>query len=121
MTEAIGKWIASILEWAQALPPQAWAILLGILFGGVVTQWLKRTFPLAILFPKLQKHWQVMWIRSFALVCSFIPAYIIWPDDQYELWAALAIGFSTPSIYRIGSYFVYRKWPDLEARWSGTS
>lgn len=121
MTEAIGNWISSILEWAQALPPQAWAILLGILFGGVVTQWLKRTFPPAIMFPNLDKHSQVAGIRITAFVCSFVPAYIIWPDDVYELWAPLAIGFSTPSIYRIASYFVYKKWPDLEARWSGTS
>ena len=120
MTEAIGQWLTAILEWAAAIPVQGWAILFGILFGGIITQWLKRTIPVAVLFPRWPKQMQVIFIRCTALVSAFIPTYIIWPDDQYELWAALAVGFTTPSIYRIISYLAYRRWPDLAVRWSGT-
>jgi hypothetical protein len=120
MIESIGQWIVAVIGWAQQIPDQGWAILLGILFGGIVTQWLKRTLPVKVMFPNWPEHWYVMSLRIVALVAAFIPAYIIWPDDQYEIWAALAIGFATPSIYRILTFFVYKKWPGLEARWSGT-
>ncbi len=120
MTEVIGQWLSAVLIWAAAIPVQGWAILLGILLGGVVTQWVKRTIPVALLFPNWSAQMHVVFIRVLALVSAFIPAYIIWPDDQYELWAALAVGFTTPSIYRIASFFAYKRWPELSTKWSGT-
>jgi len=120
MTEVISKWLASVLEWAEALPVQGWAILLGLLFGFVVTQWVKRTIPMSVLFPDMPKQGHVVILRALALVSAFIPTYILWPPDQYEIWAALAVGFTSPTVYRLISFFTYKKWPALEARWSGT-
>lgn len=120
MIESIGQWIVAIMAWAQQIPDQGWALILGVLFGGVVTQWLKRTIPVKVLFPNWEDHWHVVFLRVTALVSGAVPAYIIWPDDKWEIWAALAIGFTTPTLYRIGTFFVYKKWPGLEARWSGT-
>lgn len=120
MIETIGKWLSAIMEWASIIPQQGWAILIGIILGGAITQWLKRTFPVGVLFPHLQKEKHVVIIRTIALLCAAVPTYIIWPDDQYEIWAALVIGFATPSIYRALTFFVYKKWPELEVRWSGT-
>jgi len=120
MIEAIGQWLSSILEWAAAIPQQGWAILFGILFGGVITQWIKRTLPIVYMFPSWSKTRQVAVIRTAAFFFSAVPTYIIWPDDMYELWAACAVGFTTPTLYRMGSFFLWRKWPELEKRWSGT-
>ena len=120
MTQVIGEWLAAILAWAAAIPVQGWAILLGLLGGGVVTQWLKRTVPMSVLFPSWPKQAHVALLRVSALVFAFIPTYMLWPADQYQVWAALAVGFTTPTVYRVISFFVYKRWPQMEARWSGT-
>ncbi len=119
MTEAIGNWITAILTWMEVIPIEGWAILAGIFIGTVATQWLKRTFPLNVLFPKAPKHVLVLGIRITAFLFSFLPTFFIWPG-QHAIWAALAVGFASPSIYRIGSYLVYQRWPHLAARFSGT-
>lgn len=120
MIETIGNWFTALMEWASAMPPQGWAVLLGILLGGAVTQWVKRTFPLSVMFPGLAKQWQVSIIRILAFCSGFIATYILWPDDEYELWASLIVGFATPTVYRVLSYFIFKKWPGMEDRWSGT-
>ena len=119
MLETIDQWITAIASWMAIIPVQGWAILAGLFIGSVSTQWLKRTFPVGILFPNLKEVHQKMYIRISALLFSFLPTYYIWPDDRYRLWAAIAIGFGTPTVYRVGSFFVYKKWPDLRTRFSG--
>jgi len=120
MIDTITAWFNAVMEWVGALPVQGWAILIGILLGGAVTQWLKRTIPIAILWPSLTKPMQVMVLRCIALVCAFIPTYILWPDDQYEVWAAVSVGFATPVIYRVATVFLYKRFPLLKAKLSGT-
>ena len=120
MADSINQWIETILNWLEVIPIQGWAILAGIFIGSVATQWIKRTFPVGILFPNLNPGIRVMVIRISAFILSFLPTYYIWPEDNIRLWAALAVGFGTPTVYRVGSFFAYKKWPDLEARFSGT-
>jgi len=120
MLETIDQWIKAIAGWLDIIPVQGWAILAGIFIGSMVTQWVKRNFPIKVLFPKCSVVWQKFSIRLLALVCSFAPTYFIWPDDKFRVWAAIAVGFGTPTVYRAFSFFLYRRWPDLRDRLSGT-
>lgn len=117
--ETINNMIASVVAWTDAIPIQGWAIIAGILIGSMSTQWIKRTFPLAILAPKMSAAKQKMHIRMIAFVFSFGPTYFLWPDKN-AIFAALAVGFSTPTVYKIITVLVYKKWPSLRARLSGS-
>ncbi len=120
MVDTINEWIVAIVRWMEIIPIQGWAVLVGVFIGGMFTQWLKRTFPLKVLFPLLPPAICKMWIRLSALIFAALPTYFIWPDDN-AIWAAMAVGFATPTIYRLGSVLVYNKWPHLRERFSGTS
>lgn len=120
MLETIDSWVVAIVGWFEIIPVQGWAILAGLFIGAMVTQWIKRNVPIKILFPKMSIQVARLCIRSLALVASFTPTYFIWPADQYRFWAALAVGFGTPFVYRVCTFFCYKKWPTLEARFSGT-
>lgn len=120
MTETITRWLENILAWAAIIPQEGWAIIIGVILGSAATQWLKRTFPASMLFPTMSKQFHVMWIRVSALFFASVPTYIIWPDNLYEFWAAAVVGFVTPAIYRLCTFMVYKRWPELEDRWSGT-
>lgn len=120
MRESINEWLTAILGWVEVIPVEGWAVLLGMFIGSMFTQWVKRNFPIAILFPKTNPAFHRLAIRLLALVASFAPTYAIWPDNQYRFWAALAVGFGTPFVYRVLTFFAYKKWPQLESRFSGT-
>ncbi len=119
MQETLGSWIDLILGWMDAIPIEGWAIIAGVFTGMVVTQWIKRTFPIHIIFPLMAPAIQKMYIRIASLVFAFLPTYFIWPGEN-AVWAGIAVGFGTPTIYRVGSFFVYKKWPELRERFSGT-
>jgi hypothetical protein len=121
MLETVDQWVTTIVGWFDIIPIQAWAILAGLFIGMVVTQWIKRNFPVKALFPSLTHEQQVLCIRVLGLVFSFLPTYFIWPDDSIRLWAAIGTGFGAPVVYRLLSFFAYKRWPDLEQRLSGTS
>lgn len=122
MLETVDQYLQTILGWFNIIPIEMWAVMAGLFIGGVVTQWVKRNFPMKILFPSLSKAKQVMCIRVLALLASFLPTYFIWPSNGgLRLWAAIAVGFGSPMVYRIATFFAYKKWPDLEARLSGTN
>lgn len=121
MLETVNNWVVTVVGWFAIIPIQAWAIFAGLFIGMAVTQWIKRNFPIKVLFPSLAKAYQVFIIRFTGLVFSFLPTYFIWPDDGIRLWAAIATGFGAPMVYRMLSFFVYKKWPGLEARLSGTT
>ena len=121
MIDTINTWFEAILGWFAAVPQPAWAVLVGLFIGGALTQWLKRTFPLSILLPNSSKGFRISVIRVLAFVLAVVPAYILWPaDDIYRVWAALAVGVSAPSTYKLVTFLVYKKWPQLEKVWSGT-
>lgn len=119
MLETIDRWIIAITNWMAIIPVKGWAVIAGVFIGMVVTQWLKRTFPIHIICPNMSPAMHKMWIRIAALVFAAAPTYYIWPGSN-AIWAAIAVGFGTPSVYRIGTFFVYNKWPHLRERFSGT-
>ena len=119
MLETIDQWITTALGWYESVPIEAWAIVAGLLIGGAVTQWIKLNFPLKILFPKLSAPKQRLSIRTIALFAGGLPTFFIWPDSN-AIWAALAVGFGTPSFYKLVSFFVYKKFPALKDRFKGT-
>ncbi len=120
MLETLDLWLNKAIEWYEAIPIQGWAIIAGLLIGGVVTQWVKRNFPLKVMFPNLTEAKQKLSIRTLALFASALPTFFIWPDDGYAIWAAIAVGFGTPTFYKVSSFFVYKKFPDLKDRFTGT-
>lgn len=117
--ETLDNWITTAISWIDTIPVTGWAIIAGLLIGSMSTQWLKRTFPLAILAPNMSLAKRKMSLRILALVFSFCPTYFIWPDNN-AIWAALAVGFSTPAVYKMVLFVVYKKWPDLRTRLTGT-
>ncbi len=121
MIETITNWLNAVFGWAASIPQPGWAILLGFLFGVFLTQWIKKTFPIETLFPGKSKTVYVTIIRIYALLAAMVPTYLLWPvEDIYRPYAALAVGVMTPIVYKTGTHFIYKKWPDLEDRWSGT-
>jgi hypothetical protein len=120
MIDTISTWIAAVVEWMDAIPITVWALIVGLVIGGAATQWVKMTFPVGILFPKMPPAMQIMYIRLIAFVLSFVPTFFIWPGEN-AVWAATAVGFSSPTIYKILSVFIFKRWPELGERLSGTS
>jgi len=120
MIETITAWFNAALAWAEKMPPEGWAILMGLLIGGAATQWLKRTFPVQVFFPGKSSKFYSTIIRLVAFVCAFIPTYALMPDNEYEIHVAFAVGFACPSFYKGLSFFLYKKWPAMEKRISGT-
>jgi len=119
--EMINNWIVAVLGWFALIPQQGWAILLGLGLSGAITQWIKRTFPLNLIFPGKKEVVYKSAIRVFSLVLGFVPTYFLWPDDVYKFWAALAVGFGTPTFYKVLTFFIYRKWPQLKLKLSGVN
>ena len=120
----IDSWITTIVGWFEIIPVQMWAVGGGLFIGFAVTQWVKRSFPIGVLFPSLTEVKQKMVIRVFALLCTALPTYFIWPDNGEAgnaLWAAIAVGFGSPIIYKVISFMIYKKWPDLRERFTGTT
>lgn len=116
--ETLNSWITNVVGWIDMIPITGWAMIAGLVIGSFSTQWIKRTFPIAILMPTMALATQKMIIRITAFIFSFCPTFFIWPDKN-AVWAALAVGFCTPTVYKITSFCVYKKWPDLRARLSG--
>ncbi len=117
--ETINGWFLGILNWIALMPQQGWAVLLGLGLSGGITQWMKRTFPLHLIFPGQTELVYKSSIRCASLILGFIPTYFVWPDDVFRFWAALAVGFGTPTFYKMLTFFMYRKWPQLEQKLSG--
>lgn len=124
MIETISEWLAAILSWMEIIPAEGWAVMVGLFIGFAITQWIKRNFPIKAMFPKLTEAGQKRSIRLLALVTTAIPTFFIWPSNgeaDNALWAAIAVGFGAPIFYKVISFVVYKKWPDLRAKFSGTA
>lgn len=122
--DTIDGWITSVVRWFDIVPVELWAICGGLFIGFAVTQWVKRNFPIGVLFPSLTEVKQKMAIRILALFTTAIPTYFIWPNDgpaDNPLWAAIAVGFGAPIIYKVISFMLYKKWPTLKERFTGTT
>jgi len=122
--ETLDGWIQAAVRWFEIIPAEAWAVIGGLFIGFAITQWVKRNFPMKSLFPSLAEVSQKRAIRLLALVCTALPTYFIWPDGgpaDNPLWAALAVGFGAPIFYKLISFFLYKKWPTLRERFSGTT
>lgn len=117
MIETIGQWVDAILQWIYMVPREVWAVFIGLTVGGAGTQWLKRTFPATVLFQS--KEMAVMYLRIIAFVLSFLPTYFVW-DGKHAVWVAAAVGFTTPALYKASTFFLYKKFPELKERLSGT-
>ncbi len=124
MQQTIDGWINSAVAWYALIPAEAWAIVVGLFIGLAVTQWVKRNFPIKAFFPGLSHIKQKLYIRLLSLVCTAVPTYFIWPKNgeaDNPVWAAIAVGFGAPIIYKVVSFFLYKKWPDLKVRFTGTT
>lgn len=131
MIDTITQWINALVLWLDTIPPGVLAILTGIVIGGLSTQWLKRTFPPTVLLG-LDEGTAVMVLRILAFVFSAVPTYYMWPTappasvigpdhSDKAIWAALFVGFATPTIYKIATFLLYKRFPKLEERLSGTT
>ncbi len=125
MLETIDNWINTAGGWLDIIPIEAWAVVGGLFIGFAITQWIKRNFPIKALLPNLSAVKHKFAIRLLALVCTALPTFFIWPSDGAQAdnryWAAIAVGFGAPIFYKVFSFFLYKKWPDLKGRMSGTS
>lgn len=119
MIDSIQAWLDAVLRWTAAIPETGWAVLAGLFIGGMLTQWIKRSVPVGELLPGLSKGMQVFYVRILALVFSFLPTFFLWPDEN-AVWVALAVGVTTPTVYRVCTLALYRRWPHLERTMSGT-
>jgi len=120
--DTIDGWITSIVRWFEIIPVQVWAVMGGLFIGFAITQWIKRNFTIGVMFPSLTEVKQKLAIRLLALSTTAIPTYFIWPDNGETvnaLWAAIAVGFGSPIIYKVISFMVYKKWPALQERFTG--
>lgn len=118
MIEKVNEYLDSIVEWMEKVPPEALAIAMGILIGSAATQWIKRTFPPHVLFG-IKQSYAVTLLRIVAFVLSALPTFYMWPETrQHGIWVALFVGFATPAIYKIATFFLYKKFPKLEERMS---
>lgn len=119
--ETITKWINSLVMWLDTLPPGVLAILAGLVIGGLSTQWLKRTFPFTVIFG-IRPQTAVMMIRIVGFAFSALPTYFLWDGPPVgRLWASVFVGFATPTVYKVATFFIYRAYPKLEQRLSGTT
>lgn len=125
MIDYISNLLSTVVLWAETTPPWAVAMLSGVLIGSLSTQWIKRTFPVTVVL-NCSAETAVIILRSMAFLFSALPTYFLWPESSASFfrggafWAALFIGFATPTLYKLFTFFLYRRFPQLEERLSGT-
>lgn len=91
------------------------AVLLGLIISLAGTQFVKFRLP----WPPAWEASHRWAVRAVSLPLGLIPTWRLWPDDGHVgFYVGLAVGFGAPTAYRIVTALIYRKWPDLEARWS---
>lgn len=110
-----------VLKWVGMMPQNGWAIVLSVIIASIGTQWLKMTFSYTLVH-----EWGVnseltykTIVRVVSLLLGFAVCYNLWPVDIYRFWTSVATALIAPILYKFTMYFVYKKWPDLEAKLSG--
>ena len=88
----------------------AYSIILGYVISIGLVQYIKRTpwFP--------SRKWA---IRALALPFGFVTTFFLWPGSPWSLTAvkfftALAVGVSSPWIYQLVTWAIYKFWPGAE-------
>jgi hypothetical protein len=116
MAETISAWIQAIIQWFTILPQNAWAVVLSVLIASLGTQAFKR---MVLVEFKLGGTHSRFYTRLAAFIIGFVVCYAIWPRDVYRVWSALATALIAPVLYKVTMAYVYRRWPDLQAKFSG--
>ena len=108
--DLFNKFLASIeqaLQYGAAV-----SIVLGTACAIFGTQYVKRleVFP--------SNKWA---IRGLALPLGFVATFFTWPVHELNavrFFMAVCVGLTAPALYQGAVFFLYRKWPGLEAKMS---
>lgn len=106
MVELVLAWLGAADKTIAVMGPAA-TIVLAMLFGGALTQWLK--FPFAHLVSDTWYDWTV---RTFAVLVTMAFAHIL--SDSLHWTLEVGVGLFQPIAYRAGLGAVRRWWPWLE-------
>jgi hypothetical protein len=119
--EMIDNIIQTAVGWFAIIPVQVWSILLGLVLSLLLTQFVKRVFPIAewCNARKSERVYRLV-LRSIAFFSASIATFATWPaGSAFRIYVAIAVGLATPIFYQVGTAIAYRVWANLEARLSG--
>ena len=119
MVTTVAEWINALIHWFSILPQNLWAVVLSVVISSLVVQFLKTFVVGKISDYDIGEHKYRLIVRVVAFGIGFVVCYQVWPADVYRVWSSVATALIAPILYKVTMVLVYKRWPDLEAKFSG--
>jgi hypothetical protein len=100
--------LKELLGLLEAVPPEVWVLLLGLVFGVGATHYIKRRW--------LPEKWRTpRIIEGVSTLLTALPITRFWPGGaEVGLYVGLTAGLAAVLLYKPVMRWAYAKWPSLE-------